>query len=185
VSRTRAHGRRPRVARSRPRSEPADDEPRKISPLAARPGRPRRASYAARSCPRVVRDHACRSARRRHRRPRPSQSRGAPREGDADRARPSSTSSSRTSPNKRLDRTEAFRRMEELERELLKGAEADAKKLEEELKKIGDGAEEERSREADRRRPREEGPREGEEGDARPSRAAQAGKKIDKARSIA
>ncbi len=31
--------------------------------------------------------------------------------------------------NKRLDRTEAFRRMEELERELMKGAEMDAKKL--------------------------------------------------------
>jgi hypothetical protein len=39
--------------------------------------------------------------------------------------------------NKRLDRTEAFRRMEELERDLMKGAEADAKKLEEELKKTG------------------------------------------------
>lgn len=39
--------------------------------------------------------------------------------------------------NKRLDRTEAFRRMEELERDLMKGAEADAKKLEEELKRTG------------------------------------------------
>ena len=39
--------------------------------------------------------------------------------------------------NKRLDRTEAFRRMEELERDLLKGAEADAKKLQEELKNTG------------------------------------------------
>ena len=39
--------------------------------------------------------------------------------------------------NKRLDRTEAFRRMEELERDLMKGAEADAKKLEEELKNTG------------------------------------------------
>ncbi|MBK8256384.1 MAG: hypothetical protein IPK82_27405 [Polyangiaceae bacterium] len=39
--------------------------------------------------------------------------------------------------NKRLDRTEAFRRMEELERELMKGAEMDAKKLEEELKNTG------------------------------------------------
>src|SRR6185436_53950 len=36
--------------------------------------------------------------------------------------------------NKRLDRTEAFRRMEAIERELLKGAEADAKSFEEELK---------------------------------------------------
>ncbi|WP_437924435.1 hypothetical protein WMF37_36220 [Sorangium sp. So ce291] len=39
--------------------------------------------------------------------------------------------------NKRLDRTEAFRRMEALERELLKGAEADLKALEEELKETG------------------------------------------------
>ncbi len=39
--------------------------------------------------------------------------------------------------NKRLDRTEAFRRMEQLERDLLKGAEADAKKFEEELKNTG------------------------------------------------
>ncbi len=39
--------------------------------------------------------------------------------------------------NKRLDRTEAFRRMEELERDLMKGAEMDAKKLEEELKNTG------------------------------------------------
>ncbi|MEZ4294556.1 MAG: hypothetical protein R3B70_06245 [Polyangiaceae bacterium] len=39
--------------------------------------------------------------------------------------------------NKRLDRTEAFRKMEELERELMKGAEMDAKKLEEELKNTG------------------------------------------------
>lgn len=39
--------------------------------------------------------------------------------------------------SKRLDRTEAFRRMEAIERELLKGAEADLKALEEELKKTG------------------------------------------------
>ncbi|AKT43178.1 hypothetical protein [Chondromyces crocatus] len=39
--------------------------------------------------------------------------------------------------NKRLDRTEAFRRMEALERELLKGAEADLKALEEELRETG------------------------------------------------
>ncbi|WP_437721497.1 hypothetical protein [Sorangium sp. So ce861] len=39
--------------------------------------------------------------------------------------------------NKRLDRTEAFRRMEALERELLKGAEADLKALEEALKETG------------------------------------------------
>ena len=41
--------------------------------------------------------------------------------------------------NKRLDRTEAFRKMETIERELFKGAEADAKELEEALK---DAAEE-------------------------------------------
>ena len=41
--------------------------------------------------------------------------------------------------NKRLDRTEAFRKMEAIERELLKGAEADAKEFEEALK---DAAEE-------------------------------------------
>ncbi|WP_438014708.1 hypothetical protein WMF18_27925 [Sorangium sp. So ce315] len=39
--------------------------------------------------------------------------------------------------SKRLDRTEAFRRMEALERELLKGAEADLKALEEALKETG------------------------------------------------
>ncbi|WP_437875027.1 hypothetical protein [Sorangium sp. So ce513] len=39
--------------------------------------------------------------------------------------------------NKRIDRTEAFRRMEALERELLKGAEADLKALEEALKETG------------------------------------------------
>lgn len=39
--------------------------------------------------------------------------------------------------NRRLDRTEAFRQMEALERELLKGAEADLKALEEELKETG------------------------------------------------
>ncbi|WP_437323899.1 hypothetical protein [Sorangium sp. So ce381] len=39
--------------------------------------------------------------------------------------------------NKRLDRTEAFRRMEALERELLKGAEADLKALDEALKETG------------------------------------------------
>jgi len=39
--------------------------------------------------------------------------------------------------NRRLDRTEAFRKMEALERELLKGAEADLKALEEELKDTG------------------------------------------------
>ncbi|AUX24820.1 exported glycine/glutamine-rich protein [Sorangium cellulosum] len=39
--------------------------------------------------------------------------------------------------NKRLDRTEAFRRMEAIERELLKGAEADLKALEEALKETG------------------------------------------------
>ena len=38
---------------------------------------------------------------------------------------------------KRLDRTEAFRQMEAIERELLKGAEADAKALEEALKETG------------------------------------------------
>jgi hypothetical protein len=40
--------------------------------------------------------------------------------------------------NKRLDRTEAFRRMEAIERELLKGAEADAKSFEEALKEAGE-----------------------------------------------
>jgi hypothetical protein len=40
--------------------------------------------------------------------------------------------------NKRIDRTEAFRRMEEIERELLKGAEADAKSFEEALKQTAD-----------------------------------------------
>lgn len=39
--------------------------------------------------------------------------------------------------NKRLDRTEAFRRMEAIERELLKGAEADLKALEEALRETG------------------------------------------------
>jgi hypothetical protein len=39
--------------------------------------------------------------------------------------------------NRRLERTEAFRRMEAIERELLKGAEADAKALEEELRETG------------------------------------------------
>ncbi|WP_437671004.1 hypothetical protein [Sorangium sp. So ce131] len=39
--------------------------------------------------------------------------------------------------NKRLERTEAFRRMEAIERELLKGAEADLKALEEALKETG------------------------------------------------
>lgn len=39
--------------------------------------------------------------------------------------------------NRRLDRTDAFRKMEALERELLKGAEADLKALEEELKETG------------------------------------------------
>jgi hypothetical protein len=40
--------------------------------------------------------------------------------------------------NKRLDRTEAFRRMQQLEDKLLQGREADAKALEEALKKMGD-----------------------------------------------
>jgi hypothetical protein len=40
--------------------------------------------------------------------------------------------------NKRLDRTEAFRRMEALEQKLLTGSEADKKSLEEQLEKIGD-----------------------------------------------
>ncbi len=40
--------------------------------------------------------------------------------------------------NKRLDRTEAFRRMEALERELLKGTEADKKALEEGLSQIAE-----------------------------------------------
>jgi hypothetical protein len=40
--------------------------------------------------------------------------------------------------NKRLDRTEAFRRMESLEERLLTGAEADKKSLEEQLEKIGE-----------------------------------------------
>jgi hypothetical protein len=40
--------------------------------------------------------------------------------------------------NKRLDRTEAFRRMQHLEDKLLEGREADAKALEEALKKMGE-----------------------------------------------
>lgn len=40
--------------------------------------------------------------------------------------------------NKRLDRTEAFRRMQQLEDKLLAGREADAKALEEALKKVGE-----------------------------------------------
>jgi hypothetical protein len=40
--------------------------------------------------------------------------------------------------NKRLDRTEAFRRMEALEQKLLTGSEADKKALEAQLEKIGD-----------------------------------------------
>jgi hypothetical protein len=40
--------------------------------------------------------------------------------------------------NKRLDRTEAFRRMEALEQKLLTGSEADRKALEAQLEKIGD-----------------------------------------------
>ncbi|HVJ92177.1 MAG TPA: hypothetical protein VM580_20395, partial [Labilithrix sp.] len=40
--------------------------------------------------------------------------------------------------NKRLDRTEAFRRMQQLEDKLLQGREADAKALEEALKKMGE-----------------------------------------------
>ncbi|MEO7327035.1 MAG: hypothetical protein ABI193_00550 [Minicystis sp.] len=40
--------------------------------------------------------------------------------------------------NKRLDRTEAFRKMEAIERELLKGAEADAKSMEEALKAMAE-----------------------------------------------
>lgn len=40
--------------------------------------------------------------------------------------------------NKRLDRTEAFRRMQQLEDKLLAGREADAKALEEALKKMGE-----------------------------------------------
>ncbi|HEY3821604.1 MAG TPA: hypothetical protein VGL81_30765 [Polyangiaceae bacterium] len=40
--------------------------------------------------------------------------------------------------NKRLDRTEAFRRMEALEQKLLTGSEADKKSLEEQLDKIGE-----------------------------------------------
>jgi hypothetical protein len=39
---------------------------------------------------------------------------------------------------KRLDRTEAFRRMEDIERELMRGAEADAKTFEEALKQTAD-----------------------------------------------
>lgn len=39
--------------------------------------------------------------------------------------------------NKRLDRTEAFRKMEAIERDLLKGAEADRKALEEALEQMG------------------------------------------------
>lgn len=40
--------------------------------------------------------------------------------------------------NKRLDRTEAFRKMEAIERELLKGAEADAKAMEEAMKAMAE-----------------------------------------------
>src|SRR5262249_17711813 len=40
--------------------------------------------------------------------------------------------------NKRLDRTEAFRKMEALERELLKGQEADAKEFDEALKETAE-----------------------------------------------
>jgi hypothetical protein len=40
--------------------------------------------------------------------------------------------------NKRLDRTEAFRRMEQIERELMNGAEADAKSFDEALKQTAD-----------------------------------------------
>src|SRR5262249_47453217 len=40
--------------------------------------------------------------------------------------------------NKRLDRNEAFRRMEQIERELMTGAEADAKSFEEALKQTAD-----------------------------------------------
>jgi hypothetical protein len=40
--------------------------------------------------------------------------------------------------NKRLDRTDAFRKMQQLEDKLLEGREADAKALEEALKKMGD-----------------------------------------------
>ena len=40
--------------------------------------------------------------------------------------------------NKRLDRTEAFRQMQQLEDKLLQGREADAKALEEALKKMGE-----------------------------------------------
>lgn len=40
--------------------------------------------------------------------------------------------------NKRLDRTEAFRRMEQIERELLTGAEADAKSFDESLKQTAE-----------------------------------------------
>jgi hypothetical protein len=40
--------------------------------------------------------------------------------------------------NKRLDRTEAFRRMEEIERELMNGAEADAKTFEDALKQTAE-----------------------------------------------
>lgn len=40
--------------------------------------------------------------------------------------------------NKRLDRTEAFRRMESIERELLKGAEADLKSLEDAFNEMGE-----------------------------------------------
>ena len=39
---------------------------------------------------------------------------------------------------RRLDRTEAFRRMQQLEDKLLEGREADAKALEEAMKKIGE-----------------------------------------------
>src|SRR4029078_11686523 len=40
--------------------------------------------------------------------------------------------------NKRLDRTEAFRRMQQLEDKLMQGKEADSKALEEALKKMGE-----------------------------------------------
>jgi len=40
--------------------------------------------------------------------------------------------------NKRLDRTDAFKKMQQLEEKLLKGREADAKALEEAMKKIGE-----------------------------------------------
>src|SRR5512147_1668239 len=40
--------------------------------------------------------------------------------------------------NKRLDRTEAFRKMQQLEDRLMQGREADSKALEEALKKMGE-----------------------------------------------